>query len=153
MVIENFNYIEQNFIIPSPNDPDFVVKLTQYLRDIAKELRYKQTITQTSSEQIIGQEAGRTIFGKQIEFGALPNAGTKCVPHGITVTPDFRWRKIYAIAQTPNSDAAIQINFPGVNPNAWVNIYTTTDNVCIETGEDRRAFTIVTIFLEYIKNF
>lgn len=151
MVIENFNYIEQNFIIPSPKDPDFIVKMTQYLRDIAKELRYKQTIIQSSSEQIVGQEAGRTIFGKKIDFGALPSSGTKCVPHGLTVTSAFRWRKIYAIAQK-NDGTGIQINFPGVNANAWINIYTTSSNVCIETGEDNSGFTNVTIFLEYIKN-
>jgi len=111
----------------------------------------KQTIIQTSSEQIVGQEAGRSIFGKKIDFGALPSSATKCIPHGISVTPNFRWRKIYAIAQTANG-TGIQINFPGANPNAWLNIYTTSDNVCIETREDRSGFIIVTIFLEYIKN-
>lgn len=151
MVIENFNYIEQNFIIPSPSDPDFVVKLTQYLRDIAKELRYKQSITQTSSEQIVGQEAGRTIFGRKIDFGALPNAGTKCIPHGITITPTFRWRKIYAIAQKANGDALV-LNFSGSGGNAWINIYTSGNNICIQTGTNRSDYTIVTIFLEYIKN-
>lgn len=152
MVIENFNYIEQNFIIPSPNDPDFIVKMTQYLRDIAKELRYKQTITQTSSEQIIGQEAGRTIFGKKLDFGAIPNAGTKCIPHGITLTPNFRWRKIYAIAQQPDG-VGMQINFGGCTPDGTVNIYCTDTNVCVQGCGDRSSFSIVTIFLEYIKNF
>lgn len=151
MVIENFNYIEQNFIIPSPNDPDFIVKMTQYLRDIAKELRYKQTITQSISEQIIGQEAGRTIFGKQIDFGALPNASTKCIPHGITVTPDFRWRKISAIAQQSDGKG-IQINFAGCTPQETVNIYCDDTNVCIQACGDRSSFNTVTIFLEYIKN-
>lgn len=145
MVIENFNYIEQNFIVPSPDDPDFVVKLTQYLRDIAKELRYKQSIVQSSQEQIIGQEGKSTIFGKKIDFGALPASGTKCIPHGITVTPSFRWRRIYAIAQQPDG-TAFQINFTGID------IYTTPTNVCIEAGVDRSSFSIVTIFLEYIKN-
>lgn len=152
MVIENFNYIEQNFIIPSPNDPDFVVKLTQYLRDIAKELRYKQTITQTLSEQIVGQESGRTIFGKQIDFGALPNGANKCVPHGIIVTPEFRWRKIYAIAQQPDG-VGFTIPFAGCTADGTVNIYCTDTNVCIQACGNRSSFSIVTIFLEYIKNF
>lgn len=150
MVIENFNYIEQNFIVPSPDDPDFVVKLTQYLRDIAKELRYKQIIVQSSQEQIIGQEFGRTIFGKKIDFGALPASGTKCIPHGISITPAFRWRKIYAIAQKDDG-TGLQINFPGVS-NDYINIYTTSSNVCIEVASDRSDFSTVTIFLEYIKN-
>ena len=152
MVIENFNYIEQNFIIPSPNDPDFVVKLTQYLRDIAKELRYKQTITQTSSEQIVGQEAGRTIFGKQIDFGALPNASTKCVPHGITLSLNFRWRKISAIAQQPDG-VGFAIPFAGCTAEGTVNIYCTDTNVCVQACGDRSSFSIVTIFLEYITDF
>lgn len=151
MVIENFNYIEQNFIIPSPSDPDFVVKLTQYLRDIAKELRYKQTITQTISEQIVGQESGRTIFGKQIDFGALPNNAEKSIPHGITVTPSFRWRKIRAIAQDASGNA-FEINYSNTNAMAPVSIRVDPTNIIIKTGSDRSAFTIVTIFLEYIKN-
>lgn len=150
-MIKNFNYIEQNFIIPNPNDPDFVVKMTQYLRDIAKELRYKQTIIQTIEEQIIGEEAGRTIFGKKIDFGALPNATTKCVPHGITITPTFRWRKIYAIAQTENGDA-ITLNYSGSGGNAWAVIYSQGNNICIRTGTNRSEYIYTTIFLEYIKN-
>lgn len=152
MVIKNFNYIEQNFIVPEPTDPDFIVKMTQYLRDIAKELRYKQTIIQSTQEQIIGQEGTRTIFGKQIDFGALPNNSTKCIPHGIEVTQAFRWRKIYGIAQQTNG-TAYAINFSGCSPVSSINIYPDDTNVCITTCEDRSSFTIVTIFLEYIKNF
>lgn len=152
MVIQNFNYIEQNFIVPNPTDPDFIVKMTQYLRDIAKELRYKQTIIQSSSEQIIGQEGGSTIFGKEINFGSLPNAGTKCIPHGIIVSDDFRWRKISAIAQKANGDA-IMLNVSGAGGNSWINVYVNKTNVCIETGTDRSDFIMTTIFLEYIKNF
>lgn len=147
MVIKNFNYIEQNFIIPDPNDPDFIVKMTQYLRDIAKELRYKQTILQTSDEQIIGEEAGRTIFGKQIDAGQLPNAGTKCVAHNIPITDAFRWRKIYGIAQKSDG-TAIGINIAG----NIVNVYATPTNICIETSGNRSDFIYTTIFLEYIKN-
>lgn len=152
MFIKNFNYIEQNFIIPDPNDPDFIVKMTQYLRDIAKELRYKQSILQSNQEQIIGQEFGKTIFGKKIDFGELPNAGKKCIPHGIDITPNFRWRRIYAIAQKANGDALV-LNFSGAGGNSWINIYTSGNNICIETGTNRSNFNIVTIFLEYIKNF
>lgn len=151
MVIENFNYIEQNFIVPNPSDPDFVVKMTQYLRDIAKELRYKQAIIQTKSEQIIGQEAGRTIFGKQIAFGALPESGTKCMPHGLTVNASFEWRKIYAIAQKSDG-TGIQINAAGAGGNNWINLYVTATNVCIETASNRSDYLNTKIFLEYIKN-
>ena len=151
MVLKNFNYIQQDFIVPSPNDPDFVVKLTQYLRDIAKELRYKQTIIQSTEEQIIGQEGVSTIFGKSIDFGALPNGSTKCVPHGLNVTPAFRWRRISAIAQKDDG-TGLQINSGGAGGNNWINIYTTATDVCIETGSDRSDFTLTKIFLEYIKN-
>lgn len=150
MEIKNFNYIEQNFIVPHANDPDFVVKMTQYLRDIAKELRYKQSIIQSTEEQIIGQSGKSTLFGKQIDFGALPASGTKCIPHGITITPSFRWRKIYGIAQKEDG-TGLQINFPGVNSD-YINIYTTSTNVCIEVNSNRSDFSTVTIFLEYIKN-
>jgi hypothetical protein len=146
-MIKNFNYIQQDFIVPDPTDPDFIVKMTQYLRDIAKELRYKQTIIQTIEEQIIGEEAGRTIFGKTIDFGALPNTGTKCIPHGITITDSFRWRKIYAIAQKKDG-TAIGINIA----KNFVNAFVTPTNICIETSSNRSDFIYTTIFLEYIKN-
>ncbi|HXQ38564.1 MAG TPA: hypothetical protein VN843_31475 [Anaerolineales bacterium] len=94
----------------------------------------------------------RSILRKVVDFGALPNAGTKSVPHGITVTDNFTLTFMAAAATDPVGLTSIAI--PHATPVALANnIAITLDatNVNITTGVNRSNFTRCFVTIEYLQ--
>lgn len=98
----------------------------------------------------------KTVYRMSINFGALPNTGTKSVPHniqGILPTPtNFSFTHIYAAATDPNTPFFIPIPYasPTLANNIEINVDAT--NVNITTGSNRSNYTICYVVLEYLKN-
>lgn len=94
----------------------------------------------------------RNVYRKTIDFGALPNAGLKSVPHGITFTSACSSTRIYGSATDPVN--LIYIPLPFSSPTLNQNIKLTVDatNVNITTAIDYSAFTRCTIVIEFTKN-
>ncbi len=100
----------------------------------------------------------RQVFRKVIPFcptpnANLPNNGALIVPHGIDITPNLFFTRIYAIAKNPTGGPN-WIPIPWVYPNDVNNsIYIDVNgaNVNIRTGDNKTAFTQVIAILEYIK--
>ena len=93
----------------------------------------------------------RLVYRTVINFGALPNAATKSVPHNITCTAATSFTKIYGASTDPSTE---YIPLPFVSAtdvahNIEVNVDTT--NVNVITGADYSAFTITYIILEYLQ--
>ena len=61
----------------------------------------------------------RQVLRKVIDFGSLPAAGTKSVPHGISVTDNFTLVQLYAASTDPTALTAIPI--PYVDPLSLAN--------------------------------
>ncbi len=94
----------------------------------------------------------RTILRKVIDFGPLPNAGTKSVPHGIVFDNNFTLIELWASATDPVNFIAFTLNF--ADPNNILNsVYVNMDqnNINIVTGVDFSAFTRCFVFIEYIQ--
>ena len=93
----------------------------------------------------------RQVFRLVVNFGTLPNTGTKTVVHGLTVTAGFTFTRIYGAATEPST---MFIPLPYASPVAADNIELWVDatKVSIKTGKDRTAFTTTYVILEYIKN-
>ena len=94
----------------------------------------------------------RYTFRKVINFGALPNAATKSVPHGINVTASTIFTRIYATATNPNTGF---VPIPFVNvlaPADGIEIYVDPVNVnIVTTTANWVGYTICYVVLEYIK--
>ncbi len=93
----------------------------------------------------------RTIYRTVINFGALPNAATKSVPHNITCTAATSFTRIYGAATDP-STSYIPLPFVSatdVAHNIEVNVDTT--NVNVVTGANYSAYTTTYIVLEYLQ--
>ena len=89
------------------------------------------------------------IYRKVIEFGELPNAGSKSVPHD--VADIIRFTRVYGIA----TDAAGQnLPLPMVSANGANNIYLAVGyaRITIQTASDRSNFTRCYITLEYLRS-
>lgn len=94
----------------------------------------------------------RQVLRKVIDFGSLPIAGSKTVPHGISFTDNFTLVQIYAAATDPINLQAIPIPF--ATPTALnQNIYLSMDAVNIEivTGIDVSRFSRCFVTIEYLQ--
>lgn len=94
----------------------------------------------------------RQVLRKVIDFGALPAAGVKSVPHGITVDDNFTLVFMSASATNPTALTAFPI--PYADPGALVNavaLNMDATNVNIGVGVDRSQFTRCFVTIEYMQ--
>ena len=97
----------------------------------------------------------RPVKRKVINFGALPNAGTKNVPHGITVGNNTIFVGCTAYATDPVNHVSFELPYSSPTLIDNIEIYTrkiaTVPNITVVTGSDRTAFTICYVVLEWIE--
>lgn len=94
----------------------------------------------------------RQVFRKVIDFGPLPAAGSKSVPHGISVTANFTLVQAYAAATDPVALVSFPIPYaePVILANA-VSLTIDSTNVNITVGINRSNFTRCFVVLEYLQ--
>lgn len=94
----------------------------------------------------------RAVIRLLINFGALPNAGTKSVAHGITITPKTTITRLYAAASDTSGNNYIPLPYssPTLVNNIELNLDAT--NVNIITGSNRSNFNICYVVIEYIQS-
>lgn len=94
----------------------------------------------------------RTVLRKVIDFGPLPAAGTKSVPHGITVDANFTLVQMFAAATDPVNLIAFPIDHadPGGLANA-VTVIMNATNVEITVGVNRSSYTRCFVTIEYLQ--
>lgn len=150
----------------SPELQELLVRLYQNLNNMSLALNLKDTgyyslqeflnsqaffpdptLSSTTSAAPVYRQAFRTT----VNFGALPNTGTKSVAHGIAIMGTYSFTRIYAAASDQIGMNYIPI--PYASPTDTNNIELSVDatNVTITTGSDRSAFLITYVILEYIK--
>lgn len=102
----------------------------------------------------------RNVYRMTVNFGALPNATTKSVAHGIQgIDPGggnpstFSFTRIYATASNQSAGAELFIPIPWASASGTDNIQITVDatNVNITTTSNKNSFTICYVVLEYVK--
>lgn len=138
---DEFNYVLTDFIkkiISSVNAKD----IGQY---VLQEIQNGQVFFISNDNQNF-----RSIYRKVINFGALPNSTTKLVQHGIQITDQLRFTRIYGCANHPNNEF---LPLPFSSSVLAENILLQVDNqnVIIETAQDYSAFTDSYVILEYFK--
>lgn len=163
------NFIPESYIFPEDNFEEYDVKLREYLNNIAAAVNTKDSGLYDSEEVVTGQQflptfstttAGnlnyRNVFRKVIDFGALPNATTKNVAHGISTTQDFSIVRLYATATDPGAST-----LQAAIPIPYVNVAAPADGVQLAMGATNVAITTTTanytiytrcfVVVEYIK--
>jgi hypothetical protein len=106
----------------------------------------------TALDDLSTSQVFRQVLRKVIDFGPLPNAGTKAVPHGITFDANFTLVQMYAAATDPLSMIAIPIPF--VDPNNLANsvgLNMDANNVNIFTTINFSQFTRCFVTIEYLQ--
>ncbi len=91
---------------------------------------------------------GKTIYRKILNFGTLPNAGTKTVAHGITGL-DFL---ITLIGAATNAARTAQLPLPYVSEGTFqINSFVSGSNIQVQTYQDRTSYTVCYFVMEYTK--
>lgn len=93
----------------------------------------------------------RQVFRKVIDFGPLPAAATKSVPHGISFTDNFTLVQMYAAATDPVAFVALPIPYAHPTVANAIALDMDATNVNITVGVDRSAFTRCFVTIEYLE--
>jgi len=148
-----------------PNFKEFVIASGQNYNNIASILNLKETgyyiTTEIVNSQLwfkpnitsITESIFRNAFRLVIDFGALPNAGTKSVAHNIQglTAGVMSWTRIYGTATDPSANG-LPLPYASNTPNANIELNVDITNVNVTTAMDYSAFTTTYIILEYLKN-
>lgn len=88
----------------------------------------------------------RNVYRMVVDFGALPNAGSKSVQHDIPGWgKDFRLTCAYGASTDPEALEALPL------PNDGISLEINSTDVTVTTTSDRSSFTATTIVIEYVK--
>jgi len=94
----------------------------------------------------------RQVLQKTINFGALPNAATKSVAHGIVnVNSSLTWVNITACATDTTGLTGLNIPYASTTAVADnIEIFADATNVNIITGSNRSNYNVCYVYLEYL---
>lgn len=152
--------------VNSPAFKELLVRLYQNINNIAINLNLKDTGYYTLDEFLNSQlyfpnpalnsttsqsPEFRQVFRKIIDFGALPDTTFKPMPHGLTITNNFSFTRIYATASDPVGLNYIPIPYASASGTENIELSVNATDVIITTASDRTAFTKTYVVLEYIK--
>ena len=137
----------------SPNKETLLLNIFNKVNDIVYTINTKDTGIYNNEEFFTcqqwyvdrGQNQKSILWRKAYNIGALPNSATINIAHGLPLTTDWDFIKIYGTAKDP---IAIQ-SIPLSNPN--ISIMISTVNINITTTANLSAYTNTKIILEYIK--
>lgn len=157
------SYIPNDLIIPD-NWGEATLILTDYFRNVVDALNDKEIGQYATDEIVTGQKwftpgnanQVRYVYRKVIDFGALPNATTKSVAHGISTSQNTRFTRIYGTSTDPGASSITSaIPIPYVDPGTLANgieLNVDATNVNVTTAVNYSAYTTTYIVLEYVQN-
>lgn len=143
---------------------EFIVILYQNINKISIALNLKDSGYYNTSQFVNGQmffpnpantsatqtyAAFRQVLRTVVNFGALPNTGTKSVPHHIPVTAAYTFTRIYGAASDTTGLNYIPLPYGSVAGND-VELDVDATNVTIVTGDNKSNFNVTYVILEYI---
>jgi hypothetical protein len=152
--------------VTSPAFKELLVRLYQNLNNMALAINGKDTgiyhtdefVTgklyppdPTSTSATLTKPIQRPVYRKVIDFGALPNAATKTVAHGLTVSATMIWVNMYGCATDPVALIGIPIPYASDTASDNIELWVDNTNVNITTAADWRAYSKCYIVLEYLK--
>lgn len=152
----------QDMNVNSPEFKELLIRMYQNINAIVLSVNDKDTGMYQLFDFITGQlyypnptivagsvPQNRQVIRKVINFGALPNATTKSVAHGINVNVKTTFVHIYATANKPGV-SALPIPYFSATASHGVEINVDATNVNITTGIDQTAYTICNVVVEYL---
>ncbi len=150
----------QSVDVNSREFKELLVRLYQNIGSIATALNIKDSAYYSLGEFVNGQlffpspalssetqsvARFRQVTRLVINFGALPNTGTKSVAHGLTPNSSWTFTRIYATASDTTGLTYIPI------PSLRANLTVDATNVNITTTANLTNYNVCYVILEYLK--
>ena len=153
--------------IQSQDFKEFLVRLRQSTNNIAIAVNFRDAgyyveelfncgqvffPNKTLSSSTSQTPTYRSVYRKVVDFGALPNAGAKAVPHGIpNLDANVTFTRLYATATNPTTVVGIPIPSTFVATGNITDLQVNNTNVIITTNWNASNFTICVVIVEYFK--
>jgi hypothetical protein len=153
-----------------PKLQDLIIRLYQSYNDIANITNIKDSGYYLPTEFVTGQQwfadpslsstasntqtvITRQVYRQVVDFGALPNAGSRSVAHNIEgISSETSFTRIYGAATNPTALEYIPLPFVHIS-GSHVEVKVNATDVTIRTGGiDYSAYTTSYIVLEYLKS-
>lgn len=93
----------------------------------------------------------KNVYRKVVDFGALPNASTKSVLHGIDFSENSYLTHLYSAASDPINFEYLPLPFASPVLASNISLSIDQNNINITTGSDRTAFTTCYVVIQYVK--
>lgn len=155
-----------NINVNSEEFKKLLVRLYQNINQIAVILNTKETGAYYQQEFVTGSllfpnpadtlsstlpvvPVNRQISRIVVNFGALPNATTKSVPHNLIIGPQWTFIKISGCATNPGT-SFIPIPYSSSNAADIIELNADMTNVNITTASDKTAYTTTYVILEFV---
>jgi hypothetical protein len=150
-----------------PQLKELLVRLYQNINNISVVLNTKDSAYYVLEEFLNGQiyfpdptlnsttsqkPTFRQVFRTVINFGALPNAATKSVAHGIAFDTNYSVTRIYGATTNSTSTSFLPLPFVSTVLNFQIALNADATNVFASTSSDYSAYTRTYIVIEYIKS-
>ena len=153
--------------VKSPEFKELLVRLYQNINNIVLSLNIKDSGYYTLTPFVNGQlffpnpalnsttspgPSFRQVQRLVINFGALPNATSKSVAHGLTFNANTTFTRIYATATKSDQTSFLPIPYASasaVNKNIELSI--TDTNAIITTATNYSAYTVCYVVIEYLQ--
>jgi hypothetical protein len=156
-----------NIDVTSPQFKELLIRLYQNINNIALTLNTKDTGYYLTDSLVNSQmffpnpiynsstaenPGYRQVLRIVIDFGALPNTGTKSMPHNITINSATTFTRIYGTASDTTNLEYIPLPYSSASGTSNIELFVDSTNVNIITASNRSTFTTTYIVLEYIVN-
>ena len=156
-----------NIDINSEQFKEFLVNLKQTVNNIALALNLKDSGLYPQQEFVCGQiyfpnpnlssttpqkPTWRQVFRKIFLWPRnLPNTAIDTIPHGITLTPDITFTRIYGCASSPAFNSYIPLPFVSSGGNI-AELVAHNNDIVISTNANFNAYNITYVILEFLKD-
>jgi hypothetical protein len=129
--------------------------LNEYLLELSNFVNAKSIGIYSSQETPSGKQLQLTgtpydLLRKTIDFGALPNAGSKPIAHGITVDSGFRLFNLYLAANNLVGTSYFCLQYFSIAA-ADITLEMDATNVIVTTASDYSAYTDCYVIIEYAR--
>jgi hypothetical protein len=151
--------------VTSPEFKELLVRMYQNLNLMAINVNLRDAGYYDTSQFVNGQlffpnptlsssspttPAFRQVTRLVVNFGALPNAGTKTVAHNIPITAQYTFTRIYGAASDTTGLTYIPLPYASPVLVNNIEISVTSTNVVITTGSNRSNYNVCYVILEYL---
>lgn len=136
---QNMNYIS---LALNLKDSGYY-NLTEFMNS---QLFFPLSLTSDSTEPQF-----RQVYRLVVNFGALPNAGTKSVAHNLTIGTTWSFTRIYGCASKSDRTDFIPLPYASSTLNKNIELHVTATNVVITTAIDYSAYDTTYVIVEYLK--